>query len=136
MNKEDIVNYVINSPENANPNILRGMLNSLLKENTGDFTTCTVTIVNNSEDEIEFYLPQIIENDVYGDPSIILDAFSGGMQSTDTFTCVLYKGKALGSFIFDSRPSQGNVSTSGSISYDYDANFITITGDGTIAIND
>lgn len=102
---------------------------------SSDFTMCTVTVINNSEDEIEFYLPQITEIDVYGDPSIILDADSSGMQSTDTFTCVLYKGKALGSFIFDSRPSQGNVSTSGSISYDYNANFITITGDGTLTID-
>lgn len=101
---------------------------------SGDYATCIVTIVNNSEDAIDLYLPNISESDVYGEPSIISDAYSGGMQSTDTFTCVLYKGKAVGAFPFDSRPSQSDVTTSGSISYDYDANFITITGDGTLTI--
>lgn len=102
---------------------------------SSDITTCTVTIVNNSEDQLDIYLPHIIEQDAYGDPSIIVDAYSSGMQSTDTLTCVLYKGKAQGMFAFDSRPSQSDVSTSGSISYDYDANSISITGDGTLTIS-
>lgn len=102
---------------------------------SSDFTTCTVTIVNNSEDAIDLYLPNISESDAYGDPSIIANAFSGGMYSTDVFTCALYKGKAIGAFPYDFRPSQSDVTTSGSISYDYDANSIIITGDGTITID-
>ena len=102
---------------------------------SSDYTTCTVTIVNNSEDAIDLYLPNITERDAYGEPSIIAEAFSGGMQSTDVFTCALYKGKAVGAFPYGNRPSQSDVTTSGSISYDYNANFISITGDGTITID-
>lgn len=102
---------------------------------SSDFTTCTVTIVNNSEDAYDIFLPQITEDDAFGEPSIIVDAFSSGMQSTDVFTRVLlYKGKSLGGFSFSSRPSQSDITTSGSISYDYTANFIIVTGDGTLTI--
>lgn len=100
----------------------------------GDFTMCTVTIVNNSDDPLEIYLPHISEVDAYGDPAMMSNAYSSGMQSTDSFTCVLYKGKAQGAFVYDFRPAQSDVTTLGSISYDYDNNTISITGDGTITI--
>lgn len=136
MNIEDIIQYTQKTPENTNPNILRNMLNSLLKENTGDFTTCMVTIINQSEEAYELFLPQITESNVYGEPSIVLGAYTSGMQSEDSFTCLLYKDCALGAFPHDSRPLENQVTTSESISYDYNANEIRITGDGTITISD
>jgi hypothetical protein len=31
MNKEDIINYVLSTPANTNPNILRGMIDALIE---------------------------------------------------------------------------------------------------------
>lgn len=36
LSTEDIVDYVIQSPQNTNPNILRGMVNTLVEEATGN----------------------------------------------------------------------------------------------------
>ena len=136
MNKEDIINYVLSTPANTNPNILRCMLDALDTGGSSDFTTCTVTIINQSEDGYDLFLPQTTESNIYDEPSIYLGAYTAGMQSEDSFTCLLYKGCTLGEFTYDSRPLASKVVTSEAISYDHDANEIRITGDGTITITD
>lgn len=46
MTKEEIIQYVLQSPENTNPNVLKGMLDEL---DTGPQAGYKVTIINNSE---------------------------------------------------------------------------------------
>ena len=100
-----------------------------------DLTTCTFTIINDSEDSYNLYFPYIAEEDLYGDPASAAGTWSSGMGSTDTFTCILYKGRAIGQFNDGSSPRQSEVTTFGGITYDADSNIIEITGDGTLTIN-
>ena len=50
MNKSEIINYVMHTPSNPNPWVLGDMLDELETEAAGDFTTCTLTIKNISND--------------------------------------------------------------------------------------
>lgn len=90
MDKNKIIDYVMNTPHNANRQVLEGMLNA---EGGGssDFSTATVTIIN-------------------GDGAYITGAFVGedeyyqiegelslpyASQPSGANTIVLYKGQAL-----------------------------------------
>lgn len=50
MNKNDIIEYVMNTPHNTNRAVLSSMLNQLVEDNSGlsDFNAATVTVVNNT----------------------------------------------------------------------------------------
>lgn len=98
---------------------------------SSDFTTCTVTFTEQWDEDWIIYVPWVNDFGSTGDMDVV--TFLGAGQ-TITVQCVLYKGLAVGSFPDDSRPSTGTVTTTGGVSYDEDANFINITGDGTLTI--
>lgn len=50
MTKNEIIQYVINTPENSNPNVLRSMLDELSAGGDSDFSIANVTI-NGQADE-------------------------------------------------------------------------------------
>lgn len=64
MTKEEILQYVLESPENTNPNVLRGMLDKIDSESQVGYK---VNIINNSEHTIAAIpLASIEENVIYG----------------------------------------------------------------------
>lgn len=129
MNIEDIIQYTQKTPENTNPNILRNMLNSLVKEDTGNFTTCKVTVVNYSDKGYDISMP--LFSSLYS----YTDMYTLGTGSTDVVDVILYKGMAIGAFSLYTKPLANKCNTTGNVSYDYSSNMITITGDGTITID-
>lgn len=98
---------------------------------SSDFATCTVTFTEQWDEDWIIYVPWANDLGSTGDMDAVI--FLGAGQ-TVTVQCVLYKGLAVGSFPDDSRPSTGTITTTGGVSYDEDANFINITGDGTLTI--
>ena len=58
MTKDELVSYVLNSPENTNPNVFKSLLDTYVSENGGgssggdsNFSTATLTVTNTGEDE-------------------------------------------------------------------------------------
>lgn len=98
---------------------------------SSDFMTCTVTFTEQWDEDWIIYVPWVNDYGSTGNMNAVI--FLGAGQ-TATVQCVLYKGLAVGSFPDDSRPSTGTITTTGGVSYDEDANFINITGDGTLTI--
>ena len=117
------------------PNGFNTAIANIPSGGSSDFTTCTITVINDSEEAYDLYIPYVVEEDLSGDPASAANAWSNGMGSTDTCTCILYKGRAIGQFNDNSFPRQSEVTTSGGITYDADSNIIEITGDGTLTIN-
>lgn len=133
MNKEDIIKYVLSTPANTNPNILRGMLDALDTGSSSDFTTCELTYLNNDEDSHNLIVANIATNDptqTYGSVD------SGGFGSRQEVQVVLYKGMAWATFQEDQRPPDANISVTGAIEYDAVSDYFYITGDGTITVDE
>lgn len=124
---DKIMEYILNTPENTNPAILRGMLENLSSEGGGggesDFSTAEIRIINNSSSDVEFLCVNITEEDGLN------TTFVATINSDKTRTLVLYMDNGLLS-LYDDYPVA--ISTTGDISYD-DGSF-TVTGDGTVTI--
>ena len=86
---EEIINYIMSTPENANPNVLRGMLGNSSSSN--DLTFAQLTIINNSSKVPLEFTCSYAED--YDDISIL---FNQLFVEDGTFTkkMVLYKGNA------------------------------------------
>lgn len=91
-NKIDkVMEYIMNTPENTNPAVLRGMLESLSSEGGGgsgesDFSTAEVTINNTRDDSIIKAYSAFIEDD-----ALILGKLVSYGETK--LTIVLYKGE-------------------------------------------
>lgn len=123
MDTQTVLKYVMNSPENTNPNVLKGMLDQLSGGGGGssDFSTAEVTV--NANQQFEFYAPLI--NDEHG----YLGAYDNiNPDESETLTVGLYKGKAVTRFY-----TSGVVSVSGNAQLMNEQ--ILITGDCTITIS-
>lgn len=123
MDKEKILDYVMNSPNNTNRAVLSGMLNGSNEEDN-DFSIAKLTITNNdSEYGITIKAGHIIklnENDI-----IVYDQ-KVSYNSTVILNVVLFKEKAI---IY----TDGEVeSFSGNVSETANSGEYLITGDGTI----
>ncbi|MBQ6127097.1 hypothetical protein IJI69_00405 [Candidatus Saccharibacteria bacterium] len=93
-----------------------------------DFSTCQVTIINNSSERINIPIP--CTYDMEGSSgSYCSDVLSS--NSEETFPCILYKGLCYSSL---DNYVDLSVNCEGLISYD-EGEFL-ITGDGTITISD
>lgn len=91
-NKVDkVMEYILNTPENTNPAILKGMLEDLSSEGGGggesDFSTATVTIINTVADSVIRADSAFIT-----DNNMVLSARA--YYGTTELTIVLYKGSA------------------------------------------
>ena len=91
MTKQDIIDYVLKTPSNTNPAVLDTMLNELSgdsSEGSSDFTTAEVTIINTTENYVQFGSFAIIDSEDYfnvGD--VFLDS-----NSSERYQFVTYKG--------------------------------------------
>lgn len=64
----DVINYVMQSPENTNPNVLRGLLENNGASPSGELIKYnTVTIKNVSDENIYFEAPHIVDQGVIMD---------------------------------------------------------------------
>jgi len=120
MDTQTILKYVMNSPENTNPNVLKGMLDALSEGGSGgggssDFSTAKATVNNQA---FAFYMPVVDTNTI----SIVKPA-------SGTFDVPLYKGR-LDIFLerdVTASIESGNATLEGS--------YLVITGDCTITIS-
>lgn len=118
MDKQQIIDYVMETPENINPAILSQMIDENGGSGSGDFSTCTGTFIVDgtiSGGGVDFGNLVVIdtENKYYGTDGGIYVCY-GGINITTTETVILYKGKQNVSFHAD---NEGNiVSISGGIS--------------------
>ena len=134
MEKQDIINYVLTTPENTNPAILEGMLEQLIAQSGGgggesDLTTANVTIANDTSEEYQtVYLPfcQEAAGDVA--PATTFPMLVVTNDASQDVKAVLYKGACMG------RPESESVTVevTGDITIEH-GTFI-ITGDGTITL--
>lgn len=91
MDIQEIMKYVLETPENTNPAILKGMLESLVPEDGGgesDFSTAEVTVTNTVAEGsiiVDTIFIDTIDNVLKQEKTIV---------NTETFPIVLYKGSA------------------------------------------
>ena len=52
MTKQNIIDYIMQTPENTNPAILNQFLDEIGGSGSGDFSTATITVVNGTDSEI------------------------------------------------------------------------------------
>lgn len=120
-NKVDkVMEYILNTPENTNPAILKSMLEDLSSEGgsgESDFSTATITIKASNGAYSGLTAPQIDEVD---------GAYYGTVSADETdynITVPLYMGKCTAEF-------WGDLEVNGDIVKGEST--LTITGDGTI----
>ena len=136
MTKKEIIDYVMETPQNTNPAILSQMLDEIAGEGGGsgdssNFSVAKVTLINNtSEPDVTFKIPGKYEG-VEGEhpsstaPEIIV-------EQELVVDAVLYCGYCVGciysALISFTLTGTGNVTINGLYAY--------ITGDCTITISD
>lgn len=120
-----VIDYVMNSPQNTNPNVLKGLLESYEGGGASDFTTAEVTITNNTGSNIELALPEVEDN---GRKHLLRTFVVASANGSHSLIVALYKGAASGRIITNNVPSAvctGEASISSN-------NSISIKGNGTI----
>lgn len=133
MDKNDIIEYVMNTPHNTNKAVLSSMLNQLTEGGGGgssDFSTAEVTVqITSAQPGVAIYIPTIISSPM---EAIFNNPYNPINSSTpQTVTVPLYKGSLVIIGIWDS----GDVTVSISGSVQVMENSFLITGDGTITIS-
>ena len=117
MDTQTILKYVMNSPENTNPNVLKGMLDELSEGGGGssDFSTAKATVNNQA---FAFYMPVVDTNTI----SVVKPA-------SGTFDVPLYKGRLD---IFLERDVTASIESGNAT---LEGNYLVITGDCIITIS-
>ena len=89
----EIIDYVMNSPQNTNPNVLKGLLESYEGGGTSDFTTAEVTISGaTGEEATVLRMPNIQDSDIRtGIEAKEVDA----PYKQKTYNVPLFKGHCL-----------------------------------------
>lgn len=126
MTKDELIAYVLNTPENTNPNVFKSLLDQYISENSGSsgddqWRNARVTLINNNpEDAFNFYNPftDFIE-DVFTETTINLPVPKDGLFF-------------LGIHSFGNFDSSIEPICTGDIEYVIDG--FEITGDGTITL--
>ena len=132
MDKNDIIEYVMNTPHNTNKAVLNSMLNQLTEGSGGgssDFSTAQVTFINADPAHLYSVTAFRIDSDCMSDLDI-------AVSEPVTIEVPLYKGKAeMGSFMLINTDFSYTPTATGGVSVVTDANMLNkfvITGDGTI----
>ena len=132
MDKNDIIEYVMNTPHNTNKAVLSSMLNQLAEGGGGgssDFSTAQVTFINADTAHSYSVAAFRIDSDCMSDLDI-------AVSEPVTIEVPLYKGKAeMGFFMLMNADFSYTPTATGGVSIVTDANMsdkFVITGDGTI----
>lgn len=143
MEKQDIINYVLNTPENTNPAILGGMLEQLIAQSgsggggggESDLTTATVTFINNINDSPTAYGAFVYSDEYEGE---VTNHSTGlmpiGTQQTVVTTVILYKGEASIDLTEVGQTQGASISASGDATVKMGL-FLLVTGDATVTIS-
>ena len=125
MDKEKVLDYVMNSPGNSNRAVLSGMLDESGGGNS-DFSTATITLENGS---FSYITNACLASQVYGiEENPIEASFPTGVVSNGEI--ILYKGKAI--IMLDSGAVSHISELSGGIEALNMPNNYLVTGDCTI----
>lgn len=133
MGKDEILNYVMNSPENTNRAVLSGMLDEINSDggDSNDFSTATVTFLNTASSG---------GYDVFAgtctDDGFTITHHMATIDSPAQFLIPLYKGSAffpLSTMINAQQLQEELPTTSGGVSLDMQTGNLIIIGDGTFA---
>lgn len=132
MDKNDIIEYVMNTPHNTNKAVLNSMLNQLIKDggDSSDFSTAKLTLINSSGYQTFIYAPTYFDNE-FGHSSNYYVYLDG--QNEVVLDIILYKGEAIIS-------SEDNVhwfftDAIGDIEIDSQgSNLASVKGNGTITL--
>ena len=90
MDKNDILDYVTETPGNTNRAVLGDMLDSFADGGSSDFTTAEVAINNGG---LNNYLFPCVRSDGENEYALPFYATMGG--ASETATAILYKGSAI-----------------------------------------
>ncbi len=132
MTKKEIIDYVMETPQNTNPAILSQMLDEIAGEGGGgessDFSVAKVTLINNtSEPNIKFSIPGKIDGIEGEYPSSTTSEIT--VEQELVADVVLYCGHCIGCIRSAlNLTGTGNVTIDGLCAY--------ITGDCTITASD
>ena len=131
MTKQDIIDYVMTTPHNTNRAVLSDMLNQLAEGGGGgssDFSTATVTIVNNYNEVFGLGMPMVDD-----DGGIYMEGFRGIDSGTYTIVINTTNGIYLVGDNYDVGDPQ--ISVSGDAIHIPDTLDVIVTGDCTITIS-
>ena len=128
MDTQTVLKYVMNSPENTNPNVLKGMLDQLSGGGGGggDFTTATVTLVDNRADSdyVDGLIMAYLIRNEFGGVMRVAKGFYEGEHEVP-----LYNGAQIGRITVDT----GTINVTGNATESRGQ--LNITGDCTITIS-
>ena len=125
MAQQDVLDYIRKTPHNSNVNVVKGMLNAEGGGGSSDFSTATMTVVNNSDGSLSVECPFIID---MGEFEIPLAIISVDPHDTSVWDIILYKGKTGAVTVTSGVTVSGNITDMGEGSY-------LVTGDCTITIS-
>ena len=125
MDKEKVLDYVMNSPGNSNRAVLSGMLDES-GGGSSDFSTATVIVDGDGMTDIYVALTSYSE-----DEEAESNHLAAGLGYGQEITVILYKGKAHAAIMPDSGLA---VNVSGNIIHVSGVDYI-ITGDCTITLS-
>jgi len=87
MEKNDVIKYVMNSPQNTNPAILGQMLDEMGGSGSSDFTIAQMTLSFNSNSYVQY--PSIAGVGDYD------RCMAMSVEDSGTYPLVLYKGQSM-----------------------------------------
>ena len=139
MEKQDIINYVLTTPENTNPAILEGMLEQLIAQSGGgggggesDFSTANVTVKYDDEpaSNTTIIAPNYYDTEGY---IFAMGNIEISSNSDTSAKIILYKGTAIIStddiHKFDAEHSSGDIEID-----EEDAKIAVVTGDSIVTV--
>jgi len=129
MSKEEIINYVMNSPANTNPNVLGSMLDD--NSDSGEWSTAQVSFANNGESDYQVYISYMPKDSSFGFVSERI-TIPGSSSEVTTLSVPLYQNHYFLRFSSLAADFNGSQTTLGQI-IKTDKGFL-IQGDGTISL--
>ena len=131
MTKNDIINYVVETPYNTNKAVLNSMLNQLVEDSDGDETDFEIfNITLTGDASLRGAFVRVEEG--YGactTPSY----FNPTREGTENIQLVGYQGKAVLAIEYDS--DEKVLQTDGNIEYNESEECYMVTGESSIVIS-
>lgn len=143
MIKNDIIEYVMNTPHNTNRAVLESMLNQVNNESGGNIDVAEVTIISNCANSFTFSIAEVTEADelMPGVPAgitindYVLEKDTSEYQPIDFTTVTLRVPLYKGAYGLNLGSTTYNIDIVGAASVILGI-VIMITGDCTITISD
>ena len=138
MGQKEIVDYVMNSPANTNPNVLKTMLSDTDESGSSDFSVARVTLVNGEHatitDLVPLQLPLLIPGQETAEDYGAYSCAYGQLQPNLAYDIILYKGQCLTMCLGGNGYEPQDISVNGNVKRIDQSGIVLlmITGDCTI----